>query len=154
MSDAKKFLEDAAKPTFPSAKFLKEGAVIVGKVVGVDMATTPDIGSDTETEKLVLAIEATNVTNLERTDPENDKKDIPCTVGETYAVWVRPKSNMARAIAQAVRKANAEEVVEGGTIAIQFTGEGEVRTKGHNAPKLFAAEYAAPVAAVSVGSLI
>ncbi len=53
----------------------------------------------------------------------------------------------------AIRAAlNGEQLTEGGTIAVQFSGLGKKKNAGYSAPKLYTAQYKAPVASISVGA--
>jgi hypothetical protein len=57
------------------------------------------------------------------------------------ALYVR--GNMLRAVREAVRKAGATLTV-GGVLAVTYTGDGEQKNRGFNAPKLYSATYAPP----------
>lgn len=73
--------------------------------------------------------------------------------------WV--SGNLKKAIGSALRQAGAKLAV-GGTLAVTFTGYGEAKNKGHNAPREWTASYTPPapgagffeepVAAASVGA--
>lgn len=66
------------------------------------------------------------------------------------------KGEAQKAVRDAIRTAGAKQIEVGGTLALQYIGDGEARGN-LNPPKLFKAEYKAPVAqpqAVSADSLI
>ena len=58
------------------------------------------------------------------------------------------KGQMQKAIQEAVKKAGARGLAEGGELVVQYTGDGEAE-RGMNPPKLYRARYAPPV--VNVG---
>lgn len=62
----------------------------------------------------------------------------------TRRLYVKKPSGMFAAIGAAIRKANARNILVGGQLAVKYTGNGEVRTRGHNPPKEYAAKYAPP----------
>lgn len=63
------------------------------------------------------------------------------------------KGQMLKAVKEAIAAKGRNGLEVGGTLAVQFTGEGEPTKRGLNAPKLFRAQYEPPVAA-SVDDLI
>lgn len=64
------------------------------------------------------------------------------------------KSAMLAAVRDAVRAAGAKTVEIGGTLAVQYTGDGVAKTRGQNPPKEYRAQYVAPVASVATGDLL
>lgn len=60
------------------------------------------------------------------------------------AVYV--KGQMQKAVGEAVRKAGAKYLEVGGTLTVTYTGNGEAKQRGMNAPKLYSASYTAPAA--------
>lgn len=63
------------------------------------------------------------------------------------------KGAMQYAIRDAIIAAGCKTLEVGGTLAVKYTGDG-VAEGNLNAPKLFSAQYKAPVASVSVEDLI
>lgn len=150
MTNANEWLaSNAGGDNNPSVSFPKVGDVFVGKIVGTPrVAIVPNDKGGSE-EKLIIdaiALEGT-------TAPSGPLHALaPITIGETYALWVK-RGNIAGAIQKAVSEAGATGLQEGGTIAVQYTGDGE-RKPGKNPPKLYAATYKAPVASVSLAGLV
>lgn len=66
-------------------------------------------------------------------DPEDDGK---------RALYV--KSNLQKAVRDAVRASGAKGLEVGGKLTVTYTGDGEVTQRGFNAPKLYSAVYEAP----------
>lgn len=73
---------------------------------------------------------------------ERDSED-PEDNGER-AVYIR--GNMQKAVAQAVRQANAAGLEVGGKLLIKYSGNGTASRRGLNPPKLFEARYRKPEA--------
>jgi hypothetical protein len=122
-----------------SAKFEKIGATIRGTIVAKpelqqqrDPAdNSPQYWDEAKTQpkqqvKVVLATEA-------KDDADDDGR---------RAVYV--KGNMLKAVQKAVKDAGAKGLEVGGKLAIQYVKDGEKKNKAFNAPKLYAAKYAAP----------
>lgn len=116
------------------------GNVIKGKILEQPKAVETQYG-----ERLVIEIECTGGDCLVGTEGSEGVAQ----VGETYAIWVKGGA-MARALREAIAAVGAAGLAEGGTVAIQYTGDGD-KKPGKNPPKLYAAQYQAPVAAVAVG---
>jgi hypothetical protein len=62
-------------------------------------------------------------------------------------------TSMKDAIADAVKKAGAKSISEGGKLKVGHTGMGKKTNRGFSAPKLFRAVYTAPVASVAASDL-
>lgn len=150
MTDASSWLaQNAGGESFPSVSFPTIGNLIVGKIVGVPrvVPTTNDKGE--REDKLVIDLVAQEGT----TAPSGPLHAlVPIVTGETYALWVK-RGALAGAIQAAITEAGATGLQEGGTLAVQYTGDGE-RKPGKNPPKLYAAQYKAPVASVSLSGLV
>ena len=82
------------------------------------------------------------VVTLQTSDQEDEEDD---GVRKVYA-----KGNMLAAIRKAVVAAGARGIRPGGKLVIQYTGDGEVKQRGFNAPKLYFAKYQPPVESVSI----
>src|SRR5215467_15542745 len=61
--------------------------------------------------------------------------------GGRYEVASGSGSSMKDAIGDAVKRAGARTVEEGGTLTVAFTGMGKKTNRGYNAPKLYKAKY-------------
>ncbi len=72
-------------------------------------------------------------------DPEQPEDD------GTRTLYIR--GEMQKAIREAVRKAGAKGLREGGTLTVTYSGDGVVKQRGMNPPKLYTATYLAPTAA-------
>lgn len=120
-----------------SAKFEKVGTVVKGTIVAKPelqqqrdpkdgKPQTWDDGSPKQQIKVILATDA-------KDDADDDGR---------RAIYV--KSNMLKAVQEAVRKAGAKGLEVGGTLAVKYVKDGEKKNKAFNAPKLYAAKYEAP----------
>lgn len=120
-----------------SAKFEKVGTVVKGTIVvkpELQQQRDPkdgkpqtwDDGKPKQQVKVILQTEA-------RDDAEDDGR---------RALYV--KSNMLKAVQEAVKKAGATGLEVGGLLSVKFVKEGEKKNKAFNAPKLYAAKYEAP----------
>lgn len=61
---------------------------------------------------------------------------------------------MQKAIGQAIRDGGAKGIENGGTLAVQYYGDGTAKGVGFNPPKLFRAEYRPPAAGAGVNGLL
>lgn len=73
--------------------------------------------------------------------------------GGKYEVASGTGSSMKDAVADAVKKAGASTLAEGGRLKVGYTGEGKKTNRGFSAPKLYRATYEAPVKSVSAEEL-
>lgn len=135
----------------PSAKFTTVGTVAKGTVTNVEIQqrrsiedgqpmTWPDNNPQMQ---LVVTL-------------QTDESDSPEDSGERRLFAKKPGA-MLQAISEAVKGADATAVEVGGTLAVQYTGDGEKKNPAYNAPKLFKAQYKAPekaTAAVGVDELL
>lgn len=85
-------------------------------------------GSDRKKQQLYVVL---------RTDEQEDEED-----DGLRALYI--KSNMHTAVAQAVRKAGAAGLEVGGKLRVVYVGDGQIKQRGFNAPKLYEALYRAP----------
>jgi hypothetical protein len=72
------------------------------------------------------------------------------TAEGTYSLWLPAQRRITSAISDAVREAGASGLQAGGTLKVQFTGEGEPSKPGFNPPKLFRARYTPPAPSTPV----
>jgi len=81
------------------------------------------------------------IVSLQTTDREDDEDD---GIRQLYV-----KANMLKAIREAVQTAGAKGLEPGGVLTVKYVADGEVKTKGFNPPKLYAATYAKPTGAAA-----
>lgn len=72
--------------------------------------------------------------------------------GEECRVFVKPKAKIA--IREAVQAVGADGLLEGGQLAVKYSGDEAAQQAGLNPTKLFTAQYKAPVAAIPSGDLL
>jgi hypothetical protein len=84
---------------------------------------------------------------------QTDERD-PKIAGDDGRRRLFVKGQMLAAIRKAVSDAGAQTVEIGGTLAVQYSGDGEPTRRGMNPPKQYTAAYKPPVAAVGVGDLL
>lgn len=89
----------------------------------------------------------------ERSGDEDDGMRRIYAKGGTYEVASGVGTSMKQAIADAVKKAGATNVVEGGTLRVAHTGVGKKTNRGFSAPKLYRATYEAPKSSISADEL-
>ena len=142
MSEATDWLSsNAGGSGYPGASFREVGATVKGTIEGTPRAVTTEFG-----ERLVVDLIA--VAGCTATKGENDEA---IAEGDGVTIWIKPGS-MASAVKSAIGEAGATGLSEGGTLAVQYERDGEKKKASWNAPKLYRASYAAPVAAVPVGA--
>jgi hypothetical protein len=123
-----------------SARFDNEGDKVVGTIVSMEVKQQTDIKSgaplfwDSGDPKMQL------VTVL-RTDARDDDED-----DGLRTVYI--KGQMQKAVQDAVRKAGARGLSEGGRLGIKFVETAEPRQRGFNGQKQYAAQYEAPTVPV------
>jgi len=123
----------------PSASFLKIGRSVTGTITEKpqvqqqrDMNTgNPKVWEDGNP---MLQLVVTLQTDEHDADIEDDDG--------RRRIYL--KSNMKRAVSDAVRKAKANGLEVGGKLTVTYTGDGEPTKRGFNPPKLYDAEYEPP----------
>lgn len=134
---------------YKSAKFETVGQVWKGTVVSLDLQQQRDFKTgalkywDSDGRPMM------QLRVVLQTDARDDEND-----DGLRAVYLKGESQ--KAVREAVKKAGAESIEEGGTLALAYTGDGE--KKGNlEPPKLYRAEYRPPQPApssVNVDNLI
>lgn len=129
----------------PSFKFDEIGKTVKGKVVSATAAQQTDFDSgellfwDDGKPRMQLVI----TLDTDERDPNID--------GDDGHRRIFAKGAMLSAIRKAL---NGAEMQVGGTLAVKYTEDGEAKRKGMSPPKLFVAQYQAPVATVDADGLI
>jgi hypothetical protein len=126
----------------PSAKFDTVGVTVAGIITRVgepmqqrDFTTgAPKVWDD---GRPMMQLPVDVRTDLR--DPDIDGDD------GTRALYI--KGELQKAVREAVRKASAKGLREGGHLSVTYTGDGVAKQRGMNPPKLYSAVYAAPTAA-------
>jgi hypothetical protein len=124
-----------------SAKFDNEGDKVVGTILDMQVKQQTDIktGSPRTWDngdpmmQLVVTLQ---------TDARDDEDD-----DGQRTLYV--KGQMQRAVQDAVRKAGARGLAEGGRLGVKFVSTAEPKQRGFNGAKQYAAQYEAPVVQVS-----
>lgn len=138
-----------------AAKFEEVGDMVEGIIVGLKKTqqTSMEDGSllfwpnGDPREQLVISLQ---------TEAEGEDDDGIRNVyakGGTYKVASGSGTSMKQAVADALKRAKATSIDEGGTLKVAFTGMGEKTNRGYSAPKLFTAKYTAPKASVAATDL-
>ncbi len=128
----------------PSAKFETVGITVAGPITRVgepqqqkDFTTgAPKVWDD---GRPMMQLPVDVKTDLR--DPEIAHDD------GTRALYI--KGELQKAIRTAVRQAGAQGLRVGGTLSVTYTGDGTVKQRGMNPPKLYTATYLAPAAAAA-----
>lgn len=128
-------------PERPSVTFDNVSDIVVGKIVDLPRQVDTQYG-----ERLVVDIATVEGVSCNVSDAGTRR---PAVVGEEVMVWVKP-GQQARALRDALATAGAPGLEVGGTLALRYEKNGEQKKPGFNPPKLFVAQYEAPVAAVAV----
>lgn len=137
----------------PSAKFENVGDKVSGEILNVEtkQQTDPKDGSLKTWDNGDPMWQIVVTLQTDQRDPEIDDDD------GRRAIYVKGSmkyASTAKAVADAVRAAGAKTLEKGGTLAVQFTGEGERTNKAFNPPKLYQAAYKPPAQGVDLSALI
>lgn len=134
MTDPNSFLMSSGTKSF---KFDTIGATAKGTIVSLDMqqqrsmAGDPLYWDDAKTQpKMQLRI-VLDTGIIEEPDDDGQR-----------AIYV--KGNMQQAVRDAIKAAGVDKIEEGGTLAVQYTGDGNAPKTGLNKPKLYKAQYKQP----------
>jgi hypothetical protein len=133
-----------------SARFEAIGDKVAGEIIDVqtkqqtDLDGRPKTWDDGNPMWQVVVTLATS----EREDGDDDgHRNVYLKGSNKYA-------STSKAVADAVRAAGAQKLEVGGTLALQYSGDGERTKAGFNAPKLYKASYRRPVTGVDLGDLL
>lgn len=139
-----------------AAKFEKLGDMVSGVVSDVSLSQQTSMEDNTPLTWADGSPRMQLVIRLQTEDRDGDEDDGVRTIyakGGTYKVAEGKGSALKNAIADAVKKAGASTISEGGKLTVGFTGLGEKTNRGYSAPKLFTAKYEAPVSNVATADL-
>lgn len=139
-----------------AAKFEQVGDFIEGTITDVRMTQQTSMESNEPLTWQDGSPRMQLVVTLETTHREGDNDDGLRRIyakGGNFEIADGSGKSMKDAIADAVRKAEARGIEEGGTLKVAYTGNGKKTNRGYQAPKLFKASYKAPVANVPVADL-
>lgn len=127
----------------PAAKFPTPGTTYKGIIESAIVSQQTDLDGNPKTWKdgnpsmqLVVTIAT------DERDPAIDDDD------GMRRLFV--KGQMLAAVKEALKKAGCKSIDAGGTLAVQYKEDGPVTKAGFNAPKLYVAQYKAPVAGVAL----
>lgn len=135
----------------PSAKFDNIGDAVRGEILAVetkqqtDLDGKPKFWDDGNPMWQVVVTLQTDERDPEIGDDEG-KRNVYLKGSNKYA-------STSKAVADAVRAAGAAKLEVGGTLALQYVGDGERTKSGFNPPKLYQAAYKPPVAGVDLSAL-
>ena len=151
MTDPNQFLLATGVPSF---KFTNIGAIAKGEIVSLDMQQQNDFESGAplwwDEAKTQPRMQLRIVLATDERDGDDDGR---------RAIYV--KGQMQAAVRDAIKKAGADKIEEGGTLAVKYDSDGEppksASGKPLNPPKQFVAQYQPPSvtpAAVAVDDLL
>jgi hypothetical protein len=139
-----------------AAKFETIGDAVEGTITDAVVSQQTDMESNqpltwpdgSPRMQLVITLQTT-----ERIDDNDDGMRRIYAKGGKYEVASGAGTSLKDAIADAVRKAGAQSLTEGGTLKVGYSGEGKKTNRGFSAPKLYRAVYTAPVKSVDASDL-
>lgn len=133
----------------PSAKFDSVGVSVGGTITDIaasqqtDFTTgEPKTWPNGEPMMQVVVSVATEIRDPQITDDDGVRK-----------IYVKGKS-LTAAVRDAVRRAGAKGLENGGTLTVTYTGDGPQERRGINPPKLYAASYTKPTAVAANAALM
>ena len=126
----------------PSLKYEKIGATHTGRIISAEVQQQREIDTgkpkfwdDGKPQQQIVVRLQTTLSDPEIEDDDGIRSD-----------YVR--GNKLKAVQAAVRKAKAK-LEPGGMLTITYTGDGEPKSRGFNAPKLYSAAYVPPAQAAA-----
>lgn len=135
-----------------SAKFETVGTTVTGTIAAppqvrqqTDMTSGAPLTWDNGDPKMQLVVQ---LQTSERLDGDDDG------IRNLYVKGSKDPASKSlhAAVAGAVQAAGAKGLEVGGTLTVQYTGDGVSKTRGFNPPKQYAASYKAPDAAGFLGT--
>jgi len=153
MSEANDFLFGGGGK---AAKFENIGDTVEGTITDVKVAQQTSMEDNTPltwadgSPRMQLII--TLQTEAKDSDDDDGVRKVYAKGGK-YEVAEGTGTSLKDAIADAVKKAEAKSIDEGGVLRVGFTGMGKKTNRGFSAPKLYRATYTAPVKSVAAADL-
>jgi hypothetical protein len=139
-----------------ATKFEQLGDLVEGTITDVRLAqqtsmddNAPLTWADGSPRMQLVITLATN----ERDGENDDGLRRVFAKGGNFEVAEGSGKSLKDAIADAVKKAEARSIDEGGTLKVAYTGVGKKTNRGYSAPKLFKASYKKPTASVATDEL-
>ena len=129
----------------PGVYFGTIGDKVAGTITGTPRKVDTEFG-----ERLVVELAAHDGSTATK---GTNGEDGPIVNGDEVTLWVKPGA-MAAAIGDAIKAAGASGLSEGDTLAVAYSGDGQKKKAGWNAPKLYQARYTPAKPAVSVDNLV
>lgn len=148
------FLMGNGAKAFP---FENMGDTVTGRIVEMKKQQQTDLDSGEPLfwkngdPKMMLRI--TLATNDQDSEDDEGLRSVYLRGGNPTAVKGKGTSSLV-AVKDAVKKSGSESGIEvGGTLTLQYSGEGEKTNRAFNAPKLYVASYKPPSYAVDIDEL-
>lgn len=122
-----------------SAKFEKEGAVVVGLVMRMETRQRTEIGSGKPLTWPDGNPQMQLVVTLETETREDDDDD------GLRNLYIAIPSAMQKAVADAIRRSGERGLANGGKLGVKFTKTDAPKQRGFNGQKQYTAKYEPPV---------
>jgi len=139
-----------------AAKFENIGDTVEGTITDAvvsqqtDMETNQPLTWSDGSPRMQLVV---TLQTEQKVDGDDDGTRRIFAKGGKYEAVEGTGTSMKDAIADAVKKAEARSLDEGGTLRVGFTGLGKKTNRGFSSPKLFRATYTPPVKSVQAADL-
>jgi len=139
-----------------AAKFDEIGDTVEGIIENVEVAQQTSMEDNTPLtwpdgrprEQLVITLQ----TDAREGDDDDGIRKLYAKGGK-YEVAEGAGTSLKDAVADAVKKAGARSIDQGGKLKVGFSGMGKKTNRGYSAPKLYRAVYEPPKASVSADEL-
>lgn len=148
------FLMGNGAKAFP---FDNMGDTVTGRIVEMKKIQQTDMESGDPQywkngdPKMMLRI--TLATDSQDSDDDEGMRSVYLRGGNPTAVKGKGTSSLV-AVKDAVKKSGSTNGIEvGGTLTVQYSGEGEKTNRAYNAPKLYVASYKPPSYAVDIDEM-
>lgn len=123
MTEVSEFLDQNAGDFNPGFKFTTPGDTCKGVIEGTPRVVDNEDLNGNPQRSLVVDV---------------------ATDDGTFALWLPSGKGVTRAVAKATKAAGVSGLVDGGKLAVKYTGDGEPSKPGFSPPKLFEAKYEEP----------
>lgn len=138
-----------------SAKFEEVGDAIKGVVTSAEVKQATDLEGNPKTwdnGDPVMQLVVTLQTD-ERDGDDDDGTRRLYAKGGNYEAASGTGTSMLNALRDAIKKAGATKLENGGQLTVKHTGLGKKKKAAHNAPKLYTAKYEAPSSSVDLDDI-